>query len=153
MDIHVSKTTVREAIEFSARLRIGNEFGDDQRNEFIENTIDLLELREVQNDLVGEVGGTVGLSSDQRKRLTIAVELVAQPAVLFLDEPTSGLDSRAALRVCIPVQHHLWYKTMDSLRLFEPVCVGGQRSPQSSQYGMCSALYNSSTRQGGIPSF
>eukprot|EP00189_Rhodosorus_marinus_P009860 CAMPEP_0184740756 /NCGR_PEP_ID=MMETSP0315-20130426/3753_1 /TAXON_ID=101924 /ORGANISM="Rhodosorus marinus, Strain UTEX LB 2760" /LENGTH=1400 /DNA_ID=CAMNT_0027210617 /DNA_START=206 /DNA_END=4408 /DNA_ORIENTATION=+ len=99
MDIHVSKTTVREAIKFSAKLRIGHEFDEEQRNELVENTIDLLELREIQNDLVGEIGGKAGLSSDQRKRLTIAVELVTQPSVLFLDEPTSGLDSRAALRV------------------------------------------------------
>merc|ERR1719453_1035109 len=46
-----------------------------------------------------------GLSFEQRKRLTMAVEMAANPSVLFLDEPTSGLDSRAALVVIRAVQN------------------------------------------------
>ncbi|KAJ8901896.1 hypothetical protein NDN08_004100 [Rhodosorus marinus] len=99
VDIHVSKTTVREAIEFSARLRLPEGTSDKEREDQIENTIDILELREIQNELVGTPEGAIGLSSEQRKRLTIAVELVVRPSILFLDEPTSGLDSRAALKM------------------------------------------------------
>uniref|UniRef100_A0A7S3EI01 Probable ATP-dependent transporter ycf16 n=1 Tax=Rhodosorus marinus TaxID=101924 RepID=A0A7S3EI01_9RHOD len=99
MDIHVSKTTVREAIEFSARLRLPEDVTKAEREDQVEKTIDLLELREIQHELVGIPGAAIGLSSEQRKRLTIAVELVVRPSILFLDEPTSGLDSRAALKV------------------------------------------------------
>lgn len=49
----------------------------------------MVDLTDQQYDLVG-VPGASGLSTEQRKRLTIAVELVANPAVVFLDEPTSG---------------------------------------------------------------
>ena len=54
-----------------------------------------MELTPLAGSLVG-IPGRSGLSVEQRKRLTIAVELVANPSVIFMDEPTSGLDARAA---------------------------------------------------------
>ena len=51
--------------------------------------MDLVELRSLANAVVGRAGST-GLSVEQRKRLTIAVELVANPSIVFMDEPTSG---------------------------------------------------------------
>ena len=59
--------------------------------------IDLLELGPIKNDMVGLKGE--GLSAEQRKRLTVGVELIANPSLVFLDEPTTGLDSRAAMVV------------------------------------------------------
>ena len=49
----------------------------------------LVELDSIAESLVG-VPGASGLSTEQRKRLTIAVELVANPSIVFMDEPTSG---------------------------------------------------------------
>ncbi|CAM0913032.1 unnamed protein product [Alopecurus aequalis] len=57
------------------------------------------------------VAGANGLSAGQRKRLTIAVELVASPSIIFLDEPTTGLDARAAAIVMRTVR-----KTVDTGR-------------------------------------
>jgi ABC-type multidrug transport system ATPase subunit len=54
--------------------------------------------------LVG-VRGVNGLSTEQRKRLTVAVELVANPSIIFMDEPTSGLDARAAAIVMRAVKN------------------------------------------------
>ena len=51
--------------------------------------MDVVELTPLMFDLVGMPGHT-GLSVEQRKRLTIAVEMVANPSVIFMDEPTSG---------------------------------------------------------------
>lgn len=64
----------------------------------------LVELDSLRNALVGLPGST-GLSTEQRKRLTIAVELVANPSIIFMDEPTSGLDARAAAIVMRTVRN------------------------------------------------
>ncbi|KAK7829378.1 abc transporter g family member 39 [Quercus suber] len=62
---------------------------------FVEEVMDLVELNPLRNSIVG-LPGVDGLSTEQRKRLTIAVEFVANPSIIFMDEPTSGLDARAA---------------------------------------------------------
>ena len=97
-DIHSPMTTVREALEFSAALRLPSGATDLQRNGLVQETLKMVELEYLQESLVG-VPGVSGLTNEQRKRLTIAVELVSNPSVVFLDEPTSGLDSTAARTV------------------------------------------------------
>lgn len=66
--------------------------------------MELIELEPLKDMLVGYVGIS-GLSTEQRKRMTIAVELVANPSILFMDEPTSGLDARAAAIVMRTVRN------------------------------------------------
>jgi len=61
----------------------------------VDEIMELIELTPIKDALVG-LPDVNGLSVEQRKRLTIAVELVANPSILFMDEPTSGLDARAA---------------------------------------------------------
>jgi len=62
----------------------------DRVEEIVDECLELLGLGHIAGQLVR------GSSSEQLKRLTLGVELAAQPSVLFLDEPTSGLDARAA---------------------------------------------------------
>lgn len=71
---------------------------------FIEEVMNLVELTPLKDSLVGLPSGS-GLSVEQRKRLTIAVELVANPSIIFMDEPTSGLDARAAAIVMRTVRN------------------------------------------------
>lgn len=66
--------------------------------------MELVELDAIKDALVGTPGIT-WLSTEQRKRLTIAVELVANPSIIFMDEPTSGLDARAAAIVMRTVRN------------------------------------------------
>ncbi|KAL4336498.1 hypothetical protein AHAS_Ahas12G0016200 [Arachis hypogaea] len=68
------------------------------------SVMELVELNLLRNSLVG-LAGVSGLSTEQRKRLTIAVELVANPSIIFMDEPTSGLDARAAAIVMRTVRN------------------------------------------------
>lgn len=95
LDIHEPLATVREALEFSALLRQSRDVPTEEKLRYVDTIVDLLELNDLEHTLVGRPGS--GLSVEQRKRLTIAVELVAKPSILiFLDEPTSGLDGQAA---------------------------------------------------------
>jgi len=97
-DMHMPLATVRESLMFSAKLRLPRSVTDDQRREFVEELLDILELKHLGDRIVGNEK-YAGLSPGQLKLLTIGVELAANPSILFLDEPTSGLDSRAAVVV------------------------------------------------------
>ncbi|KAJ4797884.1 ABC transporter G family member 36 [Rhynchospora pubera] len=95
IDIHSPFVTVYESLLFSAWLRLPAEVDAETRKTFIEEVMELVELTSLRGSIVG-TAGVNGLSTEQRKRLTIAVELVANPSIIFMDEPTSGLDARAA---------------------------------------------------------
>ncbi|CCG24705.1 hypothetical protein CORT_0G00140 [Candida orthopsilosis Co 90-125] len=98
-DLHLPTSTVREALQFSAYLRQSDKISKKEKDEYVDYVIDLLEMTEYGDALVGVAGE--GLNVEQRKRLTIGVELVAKPKLLlFLDEPTSGLDSQTAWSIC-----------------------------------------------------
>jgi ATP-binding cassette, subfamily G (WHITE), member 2, SNQ2 len=97
-DIHEPTATVREALQFSALLRQPSEVTKAEKYAYCETIIDLLEMQDIAGAIIGRVGE--GLNAEQRKRLTIGVELAAKPELLmFLDEPTSGLDSAAAFNI------------------------------------------------------
>ena len=72
--------------------------------EFVNEVLQTIELDSIKDSLIG-VPSISGLSTEQRKRLTIAVELVANPSIIFMDEPTSGLDARAAAIVMRAVKN------------------------------------------------
>ncbi|XP_074286403.1 pleiotropic drug resistance protein 1-like isoform X2 [Silene latifolia] len=103
-DIHSPHVTVYEALLFSAWLRLSTDVDSVTRKLFINEVMELVELTTLRNALVG-LPGVNGLSTEQRKRLTIAVELVANPSIIFMDEPTSGLDARAAAIVMKTVKN------------------------------------------------
>ncbi|CAG8076282.1 unnamed protein product [Penicillium salamii] len=97
MDVHLETATVKEALEFSAVLRQPADVSHEEKIAYVEHIIDLLELRGISDALIGVPGA--GLSIEQRKRVTLGVELVAKPTLLFLDEPTSGLDGQSAFNI------------------------------------------------------
>lgn len=99
MDLHNEFTTVREALEFSAKLRLHPSISDETRVAFVDEALEILELNSIAHRMIGTSGSDTGLAPGQRKVLTVAVELVSNAPVFFLDEPTSGLDARSALIV------------------------------------------------------
>ena len=99
VDIHSPTSTVLEALNFSAKLRLPSNVSPERRDRFVRNWLRKLDLTPIQHRRIGSLDVPGGLSIEQRKRVTIGVELVANPSVVCLDEPTSGLDSRAAMIV------------------------------------------------------
>ncbi|KAL4583820.1 hypothetical protein LXL04_008404 [Taraxacum kok-saghyz] len=103
-DIHSPTITVHESLIYSAFLRLPKEVANEEKMTFVDQVMELVELDNLKNAIVG-IPGVTGLSTEQRKRLTIAVELVANPSIIFMDEPTSGLDARAAAIVMRTVRN------------------------------------------------
>lgn len=103
-DIHSPCLTVLESLLFSAWLRLPADVDLETQRAFVDEVMELVELTQLAGALVG-LPGVDGLSTEQRKRLTIAVELVANPSIVFMDEPTSGLDARAAAIVMRTVRN------------------------------------------------
>jgi len=98
-DVLDEHSTVREAVSFSARLRLPRETTDAQVRERVQMTLEELGLEKVADSLVG---GELrrGVSGGEKRRTSVAVELVAgTPSAILLDEPTSGLDSFSAARL------------------------------------------------------
>ncbi|KAI2628522.1 ABC-2 type transporter-domain-containing protein [Hypoxylon sp. NC1633] len=98
LDMHDPTQTVREALRFSADLRQPFETPREEKYSYVEEIIALLEMEHIADCIIGTP--EAGLTVEQRKRVTIGVELAAKPQLLlFLDEPTSGLDSQSAFNI------------------------------------------------------
>lgn len=98
-DVHLETMTVREALEFSALLRQPRSRPCAEKLAHVDRVVAMLEMEEFAGAIIGVPGQ--GLNVEQRKRLTIGVELAARPELLiFLDEPTSGLDSQTSWAIC-----------------------------------------------------
>ena len=90
--------TVKETLDFRVELKLGSKLNKADRDDVVSNLIDMLGLQSSENTIVGN-SKVRGLSGGERKRLSIACELISSPPVIILDEPTSGLDSYQAGQV------------------------------------------------------
>ena len=96
--------TVAETIYYAAWCRMAEGTKDQQLKERVDLLLEMMGLMHVQNSIVGDAMHK-GISGGQLKRLSIAVEIVALPELIFLDEPTSGLDSSISLEVMTAVEN------------------------------------------------
>ena len=96
--------TVRETLLFSAALRRSSEKGQNNE-ERVDRLLKDLGLYEVKDVYIGG-GSTKGISGGQRKRVSLGIELLTDPNILFLDEPTSGLDSASSLSLVSLLKHY-----------------------------------------------
>ncbi|KAL0927352.1 hypothetical protein M5K25_001515 [Dendrobium thyrsiflorum] len=145
-DIHSPQITIKESLMFSTSLRLPPNVDRQTRavnlscnlQDFVDAVLETVELDGLRDALVG-IPGINGLSTEQRKRLTIAVELVANPSILFMDEPTSGVDARSAATVMRAVKNiaemgrtvicTIHQPSIDIFESFDEVCLmkrGGQ---------------------------
>jgi ABC-type multidrug transport system ATPase subunit len=105
--------TVRETLVIAGELSLPTYMPRTVRDLRVETVLDNMGLRNCQDTLVGSMFHK-GLSSGQKRRLSIAIELLSNPSILLLDEPTSGLDSAAAFGVmqCLVDLCQEWNKTV-----------------------------------------
>jgi len=90
--------TVKETLDFRVELRLGKMLDKSERDEVVASLMDQLGLTKSANTIVGN-SKIRGLSGGERKRLSIACEMISSPPIIMLDEPTSGLDSYQATQV------------------------------------------------------
>jgi ABC-type Mn2+/Zn2+ transport system ATPase subunit len=89
MDNHVGSQTVEESIAFSAALRLPRHVSAEARATFVREILDDLELTAIAHRQVGDIN-IPGLSPSELKRVSLGVEIAANPQVLFLDEPSQN---------------------------------------------------------------
>ncbi|EUB58785.1 ATP-binding cassette sub-family G member [Echinococcus granulosus] len=94
----LSQLTVEEAMTCSSQLNLPQNCPNDQRKLIIDEILQTLGLSETRNIITSD------LSGGQRKRLSIAQEMINNPPIMFFDEPTSGLDSNASLQCIVALQ-------------------------------------------------
>ncbi|KAH9781180.1 ABC transporter G family member 11 [Citrus sinensis] len=94
----IGTLTVRETISYSARLRLPDKMPWSEKRTLVERTIIEMGLQDCADTVIGN-WHLRGISGGERRRVSIALEILMRPRLLFLDEPTSGLDSAAAFFV------------------------------------------------------
>ncbi|XP_064006451.1 broad substrate specificity ATP-binding cassette transporter ABCG2 [Pogoniulus pusillus] len=99
-DVVMGTLTVRENLKFSAALRLPKSVTEQEKSERVDQIIKELGLSKVADSKVGTEFSR-GVSGGERKRTSIGMELITDPAILFLDEPTTGLDASTANSVLL----------------------------------------------------
>ncbi|KAJ8628654.1 hypothetical protein MRB53_021977 [Persea americana] len=97
-DTLMTTLTVREAVHYSAQLQLPSSMSTHEKKERAEVTIQDMGLQDSMNTRIGG-WASKGLSGGQKRRVSICIEILTRPKLLFLDEPTSGLDSAASYHV------------------------------------------------------
>ncbi|TFK25787.1 ABC transporter [Coprinopsis marcescibilis] len=100
-DILPSTLTVFETLLFATRLRLSESISDIEKKSRVNDILEKLGISHIKDTRIGDVTGgkARGISGGEMRRVTIGLELISSPDVLFLDEPTSGLDSVSAARI------------------------------------------------------
>jgi len=110
-DIFFPNLTVEQTLKFAAELRLKESF--DVKMQIVDDIINALDLRKCATTIIG--GNLIrGISGGEKKRVSIANELLTDPSVLLLDEPTSGLDSNTAFDLICSLKKYVsqFHKTL-----------------------------------------
>ncbi|KAK1297751.1 ABC transporter G family member 6 [Acorus calamus] len=97
-DLLFPMLTVEETLNFSAEFRLPRSLSSSKKKARVQTLIDQLGLRSAAKTIIGDEGHR-GVSGGERRRVSIGIDIIHNPIVLFLDEPTSGLDSTSAFMV------------------------------------------------------
>eukprot|EP00756_Hemistasia_phaeocysticola_P045722 Hpha_TRINITY_DN1946_c0_g1::TRINITY_DN1946_c0_g1_i1::g.30976::m.30976 len=143
-DCLLPQLTAYEAVLYSARLRLPLGMWNEDKQRIAREVLTQLRLSGVEDTQIGSSGlnGVRGLSGGERRRVSIACELVASPAVLILDEPTSGLDSYSAKVVMETIVGlgkgggELWHTTPSGVLSQPPVVIFSIHQPSTEVFSL-----------------
>lgn len=102
-DVFFSQLTVRETLLMAAKLQLPAKLPESEKEAYVDSLLQRLGLVAAADTIVGDAKAR-GISGGEKKRLSIACELIASPSVIFADEPTTGLDAFQAERVMQTLQ-------------------------------------------------
>nr|ATB19624.1 putative ABCG7 [Thuja plicata] len=102
-DLFFSQLTVRETLSLAAELQLSKLTSSEDREQYVDDLINRLGLVSCADCIVGDAK-VRGISGGEKKRLSVACELIASPSVIFADEPTTGLDAFQAEKVMETLQ-------------------------------------------------
>ncbi|KAJ8420210.1 hypothetical protein Cgig2_017697 [Carnegiea gigantea] len=97
-DLLFPMLTVEETLMFAAEFRLPRTLSKSKKKARVQQLIDQLGLRNAAKTIIGDEGHR-GVSGGERRRVSIGIDIIHDPIILFLDEPTSGLDSTSAFMV------------------------------------------------------
>ncbi|XP_059313766.1 ABC transporter G family member 1-like isoform X2 [Lycium ferocissimum] len=107
----IATLTVKEAVYYSAQLQLPDSMTKSEKIQIAEQTIRDMGLQDAMNTRIGGFG-TKGISGGEKRRLSICIEILTRPKLLFLDEPTSGLDSAASYYVMSGISRQRFGRTI-----------------------------------------
>jgi len=98
-DVLPAHLTPMEHLSVVAKLRMDHGVSKEERDAAVNEAIDMLGLRKCADTVIGDPGLERGISGGERKRVSVACEVLMDPSIIFCDEPTTGLDSFMAEQV------------------------------------------------------
>uniref|UniRef100_A0A0D6R0X6 ABC transporter domain-containing protein n=1 Tax=Araucaria cunninghamii TaxID=56994 RepID=A0A0D6R0X6_ARACU len=130
-DTLIGTLTVKESIAYSARLRLPDKMPWSEKSALVESTLIEMGLQECADTPIGN-WHMRGISGGEKRRVSIALEILMRPRLLFLDEPTSGLDSASAFFVT---------QTLRSLARDGRTVIASVHQPSSEVFELFDSLY------------
>nr|CAD1828757.1 unnamed protein product [Ananas comosus var. bracteatus] len=118
-DLLYPMLTVRETLTYAAEFRLPRSMSRARKESRVQALIDQLGLRRAADTIIGDEGHR-GVSGGERRRVSIGIDIVHDPMVLFLDEPTSGLDSSSALMVVQVLQRIAQSGSIVAMSIHQP---------------------------------
>ncbi|VFQ68223.1 unnamed protein product [Cuscuta campestris] len=120
-DLLYPMLTVEETLMFAAELRLPRTLSNSKKKQRVQALIDQLGLRNAAATVIGDEGHR-GVSGGERRRVSIGIDIIHDPIVLFLDEPTSGLDSSSAFNVVKVLQRIAQTGSIVIMSVHQPSC-------------------------------